>query len=134
MQDGLVAWLDGICNAGADQPHNSAATTWVDLSVRKSGVQLTTNDTSHWTDDGYYFCLGSDDKRSYAYLKQTLSLGETGTIEFSSDVDLTKKNPTGVNNYIARFVSYVTGESSGAFSDTCVRNQGNTQLEWNADN
>jgi len=134
VQDGLVAWLDGICNAGANLPHDSAATTWVDLSVRKSGVQLTTNDNSHWTDDGYYFCLGSGGERSYAYLRQTLSLGETGTIEFSSDVDLKKKNPTGVSNYVGRFVSYVTGNSSGAYSDSCVRNQGDTQLEWNADN
>ena len=137
VQDGLVAWLDGICNAGAGLPHNSAATTWVDLSVRKSGVQLTTNDTSHWTDDGYYFCLGSSEsnyKRSYAYLKQTLSLGETGTIEFSSDVDLTKRNPTGADNYVGRFVSYVTGEKSGDFSDSCIRNQGDNQQEWNADN
>ena len=137
VQDGIVGWLDGICNAGANQPHNSAATTWVDLSVRKSGVQLTTNDASHWTDDGYYFCLGSSEsnyKRSYAYLRQTLSLGETGTIEFSSDVDLTKKNPTGVDGYVGRFVSYVTGEKSGDFSDSCIRNQGDNQLEWNADN
>ena len=134
VQDGLVAWLDGIRNAGADLPHDSAATTWVDLSVRKSGVQLSANDLSHWTDDGYYFCLGSDNKRSYAYLKQTLSLGEVGTIEFASDVDLTKKNPTGASGYVGRFVSYVTGEGSGAFSDSCIRNQGDTQLEWNADN
>ena len=133
VQDGLVAWLDGIRNAGADLPHDRAATTWVDLSVRKSGVQLSTNDMSHWTDDGYYFCLGSGNERSYAYLRQTLSLGKVGTIEFASDVDLTKKNPTGADNYVGRFVSYVTGTGSGAFSDSCVRNQGNTQLEWNAD-
>lgn len=134
VQDGLVAWLDGIHNAGIDLPHDSAATTWADLSVRKSGVQLTTNDLSHWTDDGYYFCLGSGNERSYAYLKQTLSLGEVGTIEFASEVDLTKKNPTGADNYAGRFVSYVTGEGSGAFSDSCIRNQGDTQVEWNADN
>lgn len=136
VQDGLVAWLDGICNAGVDLPHDSSATTWVDLSVRKSGVQLTTNDSSHWTDDGYYFCLGSPEsnyKRSYAYLRQTLSLGKVGTIEFASDVDLTQRNPTSVNNYVGRFVSYVTGESSGDYSDSCIRNQGDNQLEWNAD-
>lgn len=137
VQGGLVAWLDGIRNAGADLPHDGAATTWVDLSVRKSGVTLSTNDLSHWTDDGYYFCLGSSEtnyKRSYAYLRQTLSLGKVGTIEFASDVDLKKKNPTGVDNYVGRFVSYVTGTNSGAYSDSCIRDQGNTQLEWNADN
>ncbi len=136
VQDGLVAWLDGIHNAGADLPHDSAATTWVDLSVRKSGVQLTVNDMSHWTDDGYYFCLGSAEsnyKRSYAYLRQTLSLGKVGTIEFASHVDLTQKNPTGADNYVGRFVSYVTGQTGGEYSDSCIRNQGNTQLEWNAD-
>ena len=137
VQGGLVAWLDGIKNAGADLPHDGAATTWVDLSVRKSGVQLTTNDLSHWTNDGYYFCLGSTNtnyKRSYAYLRQMLSLGKVGTIEFASDVDLRERNPMGVDNYVGRFVSYVTGETSGAFSDSSIRNQGDTQLEWNADN
>ncbi len=134
VQGGLVAWLDGIRNVGIDHPHDSEATTWKDLSCRASEVTLRTNDRTYWTDDGYYFCLGSGNECSYAYLRQTLSLGETGTIEFASDVDLTKKNPTGVNNYVGRFVSYVTGTASGAFSDSCIRNQGDTQLEWNADN
>lgn len=135
VKGGLVGWLDGIRNVGADLPHDSAATTWADLSGRASSVTLKENDRSHWTDDGYFFDLGSDGKTSsYAYLKPQLSLGETGTIEFACDVDLTKKNPTKVSGYIARLVSYVTGTGSGAFSDSCVRDQGNTQLEWNADN
>ncbi len=67
VQGGLVAWLDGIRNVGIDQPHDSEATTWKDLSCRASEVTLRTNDRTYWTDDGYRFDIGSDGKEaSYA--------------------------------------------------------------------
>ena len=136
VQGGLVGWLDGIRNVGADQPHDSAATTWVDLSGRASSVTLKENDSSHWTDDGYYFDIGSDGTTSsYAYLKPQLSLGENGTIEIASQIDYSKQNTNGVSDFIARIVSYSTGNNSGTFVDTCVRVQSPTQnnLNWNAD-
>ena len=33
VQDGLVLNYDGIRNAGADQPHDSTATTWKNLGT-----------------------------------------------------------------------------------------------------
>lgn len=86
VQGGLVAWLDGIRNAGADKPHDSAAATWVDLSSRASVVTLRANDSTHWTDDGYHFCTNGTGACSYAYLRDKLSLGTVGTIEMACDV------------------------------------------------
>ena len=136
VQGGLVGWLDGIRNAGPNLPHDSAATTWIDLSTRKSEVTLRTNDSSHWTDDGYYFDIGTDGTSpSYAYLRQKLSLGTNGTIEIASYIDNTKLNTNNVADFVARVVSYTTGSSSGKFTETCVRVQSRTQnnLNWNAD-
>ena len=86
VQGGLVAWLDGIRNTGTDKPHDSAATTWVDLSSRASDVTLSANSATHWTDDGYHFCTNGAGARSYAYLQNKLSLGTVGTIEMACDV------------------------------------------------
>ena len=86
VQGGLVAWLDGIRNTGTDKPHDSAATTWVDLSSRASDVTLSANSATHWTDDGYHFCTNGAGARSYAYLRDKLSLGTVGTIEMACDV------------------------------------------------
>ena len=138
VQGGLVGWLDGIRNVGADQPHDSAATTWVDLSGRASSVTLKENDSSRWTDDGYYFDIGSDGKTSsYAYFKPQLSLGGNGTIEIASHIDYSKQNTNNVSGFIARVVAYTSGvkDSSGTFHDTCVRIQskGQNSLNWNAD-
>ena len=138
VQGGLVAWLDGIRNVGIDQPHDSEATTWQDLSCRASEVTLRTNDRTYWTDDGYRFDIGSDGKEaSYAYFKQQLSLGENGTIEIASDIKYYEQNPGDVSDFIARIVAYTSGvkDSSGTFHDTCVRVQskGQNNLNWNAD-
>lgn len=86
VQGGLVAWLDGIRNAGATAAHDSNATTWTPLIPQAGEVQFARNDRSHWTEDGYYFCLGSNNERSYVYLRKKLSLGETGTIELAGEI------------------------------------------------
>ena len=137
VQGGLVGWLDGIRNVGIDQPHDSEATTWADLSGRASEVTLHTNDVTHWTSDGYYFNIGSDGtSSSYAYLKPQLSLGENGTIEIACDVKYYEQNPTDASgDFVSRVVAYTTGSGSGTFHDTCVRVQskGQNNLNWNAD-
>ncbi|MBR2838109.1 MAG: hypothetical protein IKE55_04985 [Kiritimatiellae bacterium] len=137
VQGGLVGWLDGIRNVGIDQPHDGAAMTWADLSGRASSVTLATNDVSHWTDDGYYFNIGSDGKTaSYAYLKPQLSLGTVGTIEVATDVKYYEQNPNKVSgDFVSRIVAYSTGVYGGEFWDSCVRVQSYTQnnLNWNAD-
>lgn len=137
VQGGLVAWLDGIRNAGAANPHADDATTWTDLSVRGDTVTLRANDASGWTGDGYRFDIGTDGTSpSYAYFDTPLSLGENGTIEIVSQIDHSKQNKYGVSDFVGRVVAYTTGTQSGTFYDTCVRVQSVYQnsLNWNADN
>ena len=58
VQDGLVLNYDGIRNAGADQPHDSNATTWKNLGSGGAPYDMLRkgNPTSScWTDTGYYF-------------------------------------------------------------------------------
>ena len=86
VQDGLVLWFDGIRNAGLDAAHNSSATAWKEL-VSGGTAEMITHANSHWTDDGYYFCLGPSDERSYARYLKFVSLGTVGTVEFSCDVN-----------------------------------------------
>ena len=58
VQDGLVLNYDGSRNAGADQPHDSATTTWKNLGTGGATYDMLRkgNPTSScWTDTGYYF-------------------------------------------------------------------------------
>ena len=65
VQDGLVLHYDGIRNAGLDAPHDSAATTWVNVAnpgfgdlVRYSLVSSALQEgsaTGAWTDNGFVF-------------------------------------------------------------------------------
>lgn len=132
VQGGLVVWLDGIRNTGADQPHDSAATTWADLSSRASTVTFAANDQSHWTDDGYRFCLGSNNEPSYALLTEKLSLGETGTIEMACDVKGSEQySPSGDT-----WPRYVSFNSDGSTDYDMSVHQWKTEgrCRWKADN
>ena len=65
VQDGLVLHYDGIRNAGLDAPHDSAATTWVNLVnpgtedltrySLVSGALVEGDATGSWTDNGFVF-------------------------------------------------------------------------------
>jgi len=65
VQDGLVLHYDGIRNAGLDAPHDSAATTWVNIAnpgfgdlARYSLVSSALQEgsaTGAWTDNGFVF-------------------------------------------------------------------------------
>ncbi len=65
IQDGLVLHYDGIRNAGLDAPHDSAATTWVNVAnpgtgdlARYSLVSSAWQEgaaTGSWTDNGFVF-------------------------------------------------------------------------------
>ena len=98
-QENLVLQLDGIRNAGALKAHDNAATAWVDL---KSSRTATTNaissitgrsvpatslqdGTAGWKDDGYYF-----DGVTFLQMSDTLTLGNTYTIQIVCDVDTGK--------------------------------------------
>ncbi len=132
VQGGLVVWLDGIRNTGADQPHDSAATTWADLSSRASTVTFAANDQSHWTDGGYRFCLGSNNEPSYALLTKKLSLGETGTIEMACDVKGSEQFSPSYDSW-PRYVSF---NSDGVTDYDMSVHQWKTEgrCRWKADN
>jgi hypothetical protein len=56
VTDGLLFQLDGIRNVGADKPHDSSSSEWIDLVRGNVGsFQHDYADDSTWTDDGYYF-------------------------------------------------------------------------------
>ena len=56
VTDGLIFQLDGIRNVGADKPHDSSSSEWIDLVRGNVGsFQHDYADDSTWTDDGYYF-------------------------------------------------------------------------------
>lgn len=93
VQDGLVAHFDGIRNAGAEKPHDDAATEWTDLVDEtrkaafvdvpvdveaKAGVR---DGTKRWLSDGYYF-----DGTVYAQMQKGVALGLNATIQLVTDV------------------------------------------------
>lgn len=92
VQDGLVAHFDGIRNAGAEKPHDDAATEWTDLvdETRKAAfvdvvvpVELRAgvrDGAKRWLSDGYYF-----DGTVYAQMQTGVALGLNATIEMASD-------------------------------------------------
>ncbi len=85
VQDGLVAHFDAICNAGADQPHDPAATTWRNLVAGAPDAIFVkqTGDTGDWTANGYAFA-----GKSYAQLADPgVALGPYLTIQLATTVD-----------------------------------------------
>ena len=56
VTDGLILHLDGIRNVGADKPHDSSSSEWIDLARGNvASFQHDYVDDSTWKDDGYYF-------------------------------------------------------------------------------
>ena len=61
VQDGLVLHYDGICNAGADQPHASDTTTWKNLApnggfdMNLHVINMAGARPGEWRADGYRF-------------------------------------------------------------------------------
>ncbi|MBQ8125751.1 MAG: hypothetical protein IJ173_07680 [Kiritimatiellae bacterium] len=99
-QDHLVLQLDGIRNAGALKAHDNTANAWVDLksASRKADIKAISSisgrsvpetslkeGTAEWKDDGYYF-----DGITFLLMSDTLTLGNTYTIQVVCDVDTDK--------------------------------------------
>lgn len=127
VQGGLSAWLDGIRNADASSLHDDAATTWADISYRRSPVTLKASAESHWTDDGYYFGKNNASSEiSYALLADRLSLGTNGTIEVACDLDMSIQT--------AKYGQLVAFNYDGDNNyDTSVYLQGTSDCRWKAD-
>ena len=84
VTDGLVFHLDGIRNVGADKPHDSSSSEWIDLAKGRIGsLQHDFVDFSTWTEDGYYF-----GGRSFAQFEPYLT-GLTNTVTVQVVCDTT---------------------------------------------
>jgi hypothetical protein len=82
VTNGLVLHYDGIRNAGPAAPHDTAATTWVDLSGYGRDAMLTAGAGSAWREDGTGFHFA---KTAWFATSAEFSLGTTYTIEVLSN-------------------------------------------------
>ena len=123
VQTGLVLHFDGIRNAGPDAAHDSAATTWKDLSPSaKDATFNTAEDGSAWTADGYSFGGGS-----YATVSGKVTLGTVATVQAVTKTTIeTLKESTGVNGN--QWSMFIGGQSS--VNDACniYYNKGNKKF------
>ena len=91
VTDGLLLFYDGICNQGADKPHDSTATTWVnigngdgsqDCTLSLNRKRSTAGDAGAWGADGYNFMGYSEFKKEFS-----LSHPTTHSIQILVDAD-----------------------------------------------
>ena len=119
---GALLHFDGIRNAGADLPHDPAATTWKNLGTAgvDAGFPSISGDTSAWGTRGYVFS-----GKAMAQLLQAVDLGRNFTVQEVLDVDCSKQ-VKGTSNTWPNYFSEAR--------DNCVftRDQGNT-LELKSD-
>ena len=83
VQNGLVVHLDGIRNVGANRSHDSSAVSWENLADSANPAAITSNASSGWRDDGYYFAYNSS--ASYAQLISATPAMTQATFEFACD-------------------------------------------------
>lgn len=105
VQDGMIAHYDAICNAGADLPHDEAATAWKDLSANGGSAASQTcvwGGTGSWNSDAYVFAGTTCMKMADA-----LTLGSEFTIQIAGDFDMTADGRT-------RPTLFGVGSSTGA--------------------
>ena len=91
VSDGLLLFYDGICNQGADKPHDSTATTWMnigngdgsqDCTLSLNRKRSTAGDAGAWGADGYNFMGYSEFKKEFS-----LSHPTTHSIQILLDAD-----------------------------------------------
>ena len=92
VQDGIVMHYDGIRNVGADKPHDSAATQWVDLAP---GGGYAENKACVYGGNGYwsenaYVVRGN----SCMETKNTPEFGNEFTLQIACDLDITSDDRT----------------------------------------
>ncbi|MBR3087005.1 MAG: hypothetical protein IKH04_11460 [Kiritimatiellae bacterium] len=119
---GMVVWYDGICNDGIGAAHvDNASHRWREL-VSGEQANMGVNDNSHWTKDGYYFAVGPDGEKSYAYLRKFVSLGKVGTIELACDTKSSEQT--------AKEAKYVTFGCTGETTSNNMEIRVNAQQEY----
>ena len=110
VQDGLVLHYDGIRNAGLDVPHDSAATTWVNLGTAGaaydmtryslvSGAMVSGDATGSWMGDGFAFA-----KNAFFYESESLTVQPCYTLQ--TVIEATANDQNGVGYVMAPSKTY----------------------------
>ena len=88
VQDGLIVHYDAIRNVGANLPHDSAATSWVDISPSGAGgaatekLAVSGQERGTWTDNAY-----STSGWTYMQMANAITLGLEFTVQVACDLD-----------------------------------------------
>ena len=94
VTDGLLLFYDGILNQGVDKPHDSTATTWVnigngdgtqDCTLSLNRKRSTAGDAGAWGADGYNF-------KGYSEFKKEFSIPHPTTHSIQALVDADKND------------------------------------------
>ena len=104
VQNGLIGNFDGIRNAGANLPHDSATRTWKNLASGYPDAKFYNNNAvssnGSWNNAGNGFFF--DGKEAAALVSPGIDIGKTFTFQIVTDIDLTKQhtaNTTGTAGY-----------------------------------
>ena len=125
VQDGLVLNYDGIRNQGADAPHDSNATTWVNLGSAGAGYNLEKKGNSTasamWSHFGFVF-----DGKTYFGSSSKTTL--PSAYEFESLVDAKHSEATDIGYvYFLTFTDpRPTGDAGWQRSSLAIRKKGTT--------
>ena len=101
VRGGMTLHLDGIRNAGAGVAHDSAATTWVDLSGHGRDATLNVADGGQgnaWCENGFVFNASADFSTAAAF-----ALGTHSTMEFLADVSYGSQGTETFGTFIAQY-------------------------------
>ena len=136
VQDGLVVNYDGICNVGADLPHDSNALFWRNVAPAGGHDMLRycypTNETdvsvqyrfgayddgSAWADDGFVF----SGRGSHFHCNDQVVLGTSYTMQILVDA---KPSDQRLNT-----ITYVVAASPWDYSTIGIRNQSATDTRF----
>ncbi|MBR1836218.1 MAG: hypothetical protein IJ783_02920 [Kiritimatiellae bacterium] len=121
VQDGLVLNYDGIRNAGADLPHDPAATTWKNLGsggATYDMVKKGSPTSSYWTGSGFYF-----EGKTWFVVPNKVALPNAYEMETLVDAAYTKQ--TGIGYILFTSTVYPRQADGGwAWSSVAIRQNG----------
>lgn len=91
VQDGLVGHFDAIRNAGADRPHDHAATVWKNLVPGQPDATIVggidADGAGRWTGNGSGFYFNGEQTGSYAQIDSPgIELGAYSTVQIVGDI------------------------------------------------
>ena len=123
VQDGLVLNYDGIRNAGADLPHDPAATMWVNLGTGGADYDMAKKGSpasSYWTGSGFYF-----DAKTWFVATNMFAHG--GAYEIESLVNAAHASQPNIGYVFFMSTAYPRANDEGwRYGSIGIRKQGTT--------